>query len=151
MDSIWCGFGAALVSIRIQFGLVLDLNWVTINMLTCFIWFWRAFGLSLDSDWIQFGFGFVLVWDWIDARPFSNKPFAMNFLFTHAFLFMLLMEEFVLGTSHQSDYGMDELLKTAFYQYLLMIMVNGFNKTCPGMAIQMKACWKMPIQADKLL
>ena len=105
-----------------------------------------VFGLSLDSDWIQFCFGFVLVWDWINARPFSNKPFAMNFLFTHGFLFMLLMEEFVLGTSHQSDYGMDELLKTAFYQYLLMIMVNGFNKTCPGLAIQIKACCKMPIR-----
>ncbi len=31
MDSIWCGFGAALVSIRIHFGLGLDLNWVTIH------------------------------------------------------------------------------------------------------------------------
>ena len=33
LDSIWCGFGAALVSIRIQFGLGLDLNWVITSVL----------------------------------------------------------------------------------------------------------------------
>ena len=38
MNWIWCGFGAASGSIRIQFGLGLDLNWVTINMLTCFMY-----------------------------------------------------------------------------------------------------------------
>ena len=64
MDSVWCDFGAALVSIRIQFGLGLDLNWVI-----------KSLEIGFNKGyWCQIGFGFVLALDWIHARPFSINP-----------------------------------------------------------------------------
>ena len=66
IDSIWCGFGAALVSIRIQFGLGLDLNRVMVNMLTCL--YHNVFPLScqdLESFWSQSGFRLASIRLWI--------------------------------------------------------------------------------------
>ncbi len=65
-----------MVSIRIQFGLGLDLKWVTITMLTCFTC--MSHGELLVSVWIQIGFNLALAlfWFWIGSM---HAPSLLGF------------------------------------------------------------------------